>query len=193
MSKPILKRTRKTSHMTPADYIRKYSPIKNGLKIKDEDKPLEKYTEILPGLFLGNYQAAKDSKFFKEKKITAVLNCSKDLPNSFCDNSKIEYMRIPIDDSLKKKDIDLCYEFMPAAVEFIYKHHKIQKNNIFIHCYAGRQRSCAQVGGYLIKYYKMLTKDACKYILSKRLEAFHYGLSLNFEDTLLKYEKKIKK
>jgi hypothetical protein len=193
-------RSRKTTHkLSAADLLRKHSPIKNGLKIKDEDKPLEMYTKILPKLYLGNYQAAKNAEFFKDKKIKAVLNCSKDLPNTFASKKdkygveEVEYMRIPIDDSLKEVDIKKCYEFMPVIVEFIHKHTVLQKNNILVHCYAGRQRSAISVAVYLVAKYGMTPADACKYIMDKRKEAFHFGLSLNFEDSLNKYYKDLQK
>lgn len=193
-------KSRKTTHkMTPADYLRRHSPIKNGLTIKDEDKPLEMYTKILPKLYLGNYKAAKNAEFFKDKKIKAVLNCSKDLPNTFaCKKDKngveeVEYMRIPIDDSLKEVDFEKCYKFMPVIIEFIHKHIVLQKNNILVHCYAGRQRSAISVAVYLVVKYNMTPADACKYIMDKRKEAFHFGLSLNFEDSLNKYYKNLQK
>jgi protein-tyrosine phosphatase len=181
--------------MTPADYLRKHSPIKNGLKIKNEDKPLEMYSKIMSRLYLGNCQAAKNLEFFKEKKIRAVLNCSKDLPNSFAGRKDfdVEYMRIPIDDSLKEVDFKKCYEFMPAIVEFIYKHVVLEKHNTFVHCYAGRQRSAISVAVFLVAKYGMTPTEACKYIMDRRKEAFHFGLSLNFEESLEKYYKKLQK
>jgi protein-tyrosine phosphatase len=187
-------RTRKTTHrISAADLLRKHSPIKNGLKIKDEDKPLDKYSKIMSKIYLGNYQAAKDADFFKDKKIKAVLNCTKDIPNHFHNKKDIEYMRIPIDDSLKEVDIKKLYEFFPCIVEFIHKHAGIQKQNIFIHCYAGRQRSAGSVAAYLMAKYNMTPGDACKFIMDKRPEAFHFGLSLNFEDSLKKYHKDLQK
>lgn len=187
-------RVRKTTHkISPADLLRKHSPIKNGLKIKDEDKPLHKYSKITPKIYLGNYQGAKDSDFFKDKKIKAVLNCTKDIPHYFSHKKDIEYMRIPIDDSLKEIDINKLYEFAPSAIEFIHKHAGLQKQNIFIHCYAGRQRSAGAIALYLMGKYNMTPGDACKFIMDKRPEAFHFGLSLNFEDTLKKYHKDLQK
>lgn len=132
----MVAKVRKTTHLTPADYLRKHSPIKKGLKIKDEDKPLEMYSKIMSKLYLGNYQAAKNTEFFKDKNIKAVLNCSKDISNSFVGSKDIEYMRIPIDDSLKEVDFKKCYEFMPAIIEFLYKHVVLEKHNTFVHCYA---------------------------------------------------------
>lgn len=129
----------RVSAPSPADELRKHSPIKAGLKIKDEDKPLEKYTKILPGLYLGNYQGAKDQDFFKTKKIKAVLNCSHDIKNTFETNSArraVEYMRLHIEDSLKEHDIKKMVLYLPIAVEFIHKQLAIDKQNLFVHCWA---------------------------------------------------------
>jgi len=192
--KPSVKRTRRTDHkMTLADYIRKHSPIKAGLRIPDEDKPLAKYNKIMNRLYLGNFQAAKDKDFFKKKNIRAVLNCSKDIPNHFASNKNVEYMRIPVDDSLKQKDYDLMFDFMPVIVAFIHKHIVTQKNNILIHCYAGRQRSAISVAVYLVDKYGLDPKEACKVVLDKRPEAFHFGKSLNFDQALSKYYRTYKK
>jgi protein-tyrosine phosphatase len=192
--KRLVKRTRKTNHkMTLADYIRKHSPIKAGLRISDEDEPLAKYNKIMNRIYLGNFQAAKDKEFFKKHKIRAVLNCSKDIPNHFASNKDIEYMRIPVEDSLKQKDYDLMFEFMPAMVQFIHKHANIQKNNILVHCWAGRQRSAIGIAVFLVDKYGLEPKEACKYVLEKRPEAFHFGKSLNFDQALNKYYRTYKK
>jgi protein-tyrosine phosphatase len=189
-----VKRTRKTNHkMTLADYIRRHSPIKAGLRISDEDEPLAKYNKVMNRVYLGNFQAAKDKDFFKKHKIRAVLNCSKDIPNHFSNNKEIEYMRIPVEDSLKQKDYDLMFEFMPAMVQFIHKHANVQKNNILVHCWAGRQRSAIGIAVFLVDKYGLEPKEACKYVLEKRPEAFHFGKSLNFDQALNKYYRTYKK
>jgi protein-tyrosine phosphatase len=189
-----LSRKRRTTHkMTLADYIRKHSPIKQGLRISDEDKPLAKYNKIMNRLYLGNFQAAKDKDFFKNKNIKAVLNCSKDIPNHFAHIKDIEYMRIPVDDSLKQRDFDLMFEYMPVIVAFIHKHVVIQEDNILVHCYAGRQRSGISVAVYLVDKYGLDPKDACKIVMDKRPEAFHFGKSLNFDQALSKYHRTYKK
>lgn len=186
-------RKRRTKALTPAELLRIHSPIKNGLKIKDEDKPLEDYTKIMSKMYLGNIHAAQNKEFFQSKNIKAVLNCSKDIPHYFCKNPDIEYMRIAIDDSLKQVDFDKMYHYMPVIVEFIHKHIILEKHNIFIHCYAGRQRSCCAVAIYLMVKHNMTPAQACKFIMDKRKEAFHFGLSLNFETSLEKYDKDLQK
>lgn len=183
------KRTRQTApRVRLSEFIRAHSPIKGGHPI-DEDKPLSKYNKVMPHLYLGNYQAAKDKDLFDKKNIKAVLNCTKEIPNSFTHRKDIEYMRIPVDDSLKERDFELMYHYMPVIVEFIHKHVDIQGHNILVHCVAGRQRSCIAIAAYLVSKHGMTPHDACKMILDKRAEAFHYGLSLNFDQTLSKFYK----
>ena len=193
MPSPCPRKKKVTSHLTPADYLRKHSPIKKGLKIDDEDAPVAKYNKILSNVYLGNYQAAKDKDFFHTKKIKAVLNCSNDIPNHFANKKDVEYMRIPVEDSLKEFDFLKMYQFFPAAVEFIYKHAVLQKHAVFINCFAGRQRSAIIVAAFLMKYCKMTPLEATKYVMDKRVEAFHFGTSLNFDQALEEYYKDIKK
>ena len=191
-TKPV-KRVRKTAPVSMADYIYKMSPLRKGaIVVKNEDAPLATFNKIMSKLYLGNYQAAKDPEFFGDKKIKAVLNCTKDIPNTFA-KKDIEYMRIPIDDSLKEIDFNKAHLFMPAAVEFIHKHIVLQGENILVHCYAGRQRSACMVAAYLIAKQNLTPKQACKLILEKRPEAFHFGVSLNFEKSLERYYEDLKK
>jgi protein-tyrosine phosphatase len=177
-----------------SDELIKHSPLKKGIVVKNEDKPYEDYSKIMNHIYLGNIHAAKNKEFMKKHNIKAVLNCSKekDIPNYFC-NSNIEYMRIPVDDSLKQKDFDLMYQLLPCGVEFIHKHADILKQNILVHCFAGRQRSATCLTVYLMEKHGLNPDDACKYLLKKRPEAFHFGLSLNFDQALIKYYKDLQK
>jgi|APCry1669192647_1035423.scaffolds.fasta_scaffold16215_1 protein-tyrosine phosphatase len=187
------KRTRITS-IKLSNEMRKHSPLKKGLTVKDEDEAYEDYNKIMPRLYLGNKQAAKNKDFINENGIKAILNCSKekDIPNYFCE-SNIEYMRVPVDDSLKQKDFDKMFLLMPSIVEFIHKHVDILKQPLFVHCYAGRQRSVCSIVCYLMAKHNMTPSEACKFVLNKRKEAFHYGLSVNFDQTINKYYKELQK
>jgi len=158
---------------------------------KQEYVPLRSFDKIAPRIFLGNEDASKDASFFKKNRIKAVLNCSRDLDMPFKENPKIEYLRIPIDDSLKQADIKKAEELIPIAVAFIHKHVVIEKSCVLVHCYAGRQRSAIMLAAYLVSKGKSPI-EACKLILKKRPEAFHFGTSLNFEKTLEAYARKQK-
>jgi protein-tyrosine phosphatase len=171
----------------------KHSPVRQKIEYSEEDEIVDDYSPILKGLYIGNYRAARDKNFFKKENISAVLNCTKrkDVENSMLSES-VEYMRIPVDDSLKKVDLDLMYTLLPAAVEFIHKHVTVEKKNILVNCVMGRQRSVCCVIAYLMKYHDMSPKEGAEYVIDKRQEALHHGYSVNFDKTLNRYYKKLK-
>ena len=82
--------------------------------------------------------------------------------------------------------------YLPLAVEFINKHINIERNNLLVHCYAGRQRSAISVAAFMVKYLGMTPKEAAVYIQDKRQEAFHHGQSVNFDQALNNYYKSLK-
>jgi protein-tyrosine phosphatase len=184
-------RKRRTSFK---ELLKKHSPIKKSAKPvkKLTDEPVEHYTQIIKGVWVGNYKSAKNKDFCKKHNIKAILNCTPDLPNTFCAKN-IEYMKIPVEDSLKDKDIQKMVEFLPAAAEFIHKHVDVQNHNILVHCWAGRQRSAISVAAYLVKYKGMLPSQAIKFVQSQRVEAFHGLESINFQDSLVNFYKNLHK
>lgn len=171
----------------------RHSPLKNGsIQVKNEDDTFKPYNQIQKHLWVGNYRTAKDKDFFKNNNITAVLNCTKDLPNSFSDNKKIQYLRIPVDDSLKEIDYKKMYYYFPVIIEFLNKVINIEKQNVLVHCVMGRQRSIIAAAIFLVSQ-GMEPEAALKYILQKRPEAFHFGLSFNFKKSFIKYSKYLEK
>ena len=172
--------------------ILKHSPAKRNVSKVDKHQPLESWNKILTRLYLGNIDSAEDLKFIKDKKIVAVLNCSKahDIPNHF-EGKGIEYLRLPVDDSLRERDFEKMSHLLPLAVEFIHKHVNVEKNNLLVHCWAGRQRSAISVAAFMVKYLGMTPKEATKYIQNKRQEAFHFGESVNFDQALNGYYKSL--
>lgn len=178
---------------TIAEIIRKHSPVKKSVVVKDEDEHLDMCSKIIPGLWIGNYKCAKNKDFFEKNKIQAVLNCTEDLPNTFLCTKDVEYMRIPVDDSLKEKDFKKMSDYFPSIVEFLYKHVVIEKHNVLVHCWAGRQRSAISVAAFLVKYFNLTPNKAIKFIISKRPEAFHFGKSINFEGPLDKYYRQLQR
>lgn len=177
---------------TIAEIIKKHSPVKKSVTVKDEDEHLEMCSKIIPGLWIGNYKCAKNKEFFEKNKIKAVLNCTEDLPNTFACTKDVEYMRIPVDDSLKEKDFKKMLDYFPVIVEFLYKHVVIEKHNVLVHCWAGRQRSVISVAAFLVKYFNLTPSKAIKFLISKRPEAFHFGKSINFDSSLSKYYRSLK-
>lgn len=173
--------------MSLTKYINK---VAEKLDISEDEK--SKIDKIIPRLYIGGYKAAEDPATFKKFKIKAVLNCTKtkDVSNKFA-GKDIEYMRIPVSDSLKQVDIEKMYNYFPTIVEFIYKHVDIEKNAVLVNCVQGMQRSAIAVAAYLVAKHGMTPKEACRLILSKRRVAFHNGNGVNFEKALNKYYKEL--
>lgn len=147
---------------------------------------------ILPNLFLGNIESSIDKSFINKNKIKVIINCSNGIENKFENNKNIIYHRIPVDDSLLDYDINLMKDYLPKIVKII-DYHLTNNNVVLVHCYAGRQRSAIVIAAYLIYKYNYSIDEAYQYILSKRSEAFHYGTSINFHESLLDFKKKMNK
>lgn len=162
------------------EILYKRSPLKLGkIKMEDEDDTFCSVNKIINRLWLGDYHAAKNKSFFKKNNIKAVLNCTKNLPNSFVKEG-VEYMRIPVDDSLQEIDFKKMYNYFPVIIEYLHKCINIEKKNVLVHCVQGKARSCIAVAVYLLSL-GLEPDEALKLILKKRPDAFFFGLSLNFK------------
>ena len=159
---------------------------KYGKTLNINDTKYDDINRITTRVFIGNYHAARDKDIFDKYNI-------KDLPNSFRGRSDIEYMRIPIDDSLREVDFKKLLDFFPVVTKFIEKHANIQKQNILVHCVEGSQRSCSSVVAYLMEMYNMSPISACELVLSKRHKAFHHGTNVNFEKSINSYNSHLRK
>lgn len=135
--------------------------------------------EIVPGLWLGNEDAARNEQFMRKNNIKAVLNMTPDVPNHFC-SKNVEYMRIPVHDELRQTDFRQMKAFYRSFVAFLEKNHKLEKKNTLVHCVAGRQRSCTALFLYLVLSRGMDGKKVLRLMSRKRTECWHYGQSMNF-------------
>lgn len=142
--------------------------------------------EILPNLWLGNINSAKNKSFFDDHNINIVLNCTKDIP--FYSNYT-KNIRISVDDNLEDSEIDKFYLYIEKAVDLL-NIELMNNKNILVHCYAGKQRSASIICCYLIKYANMSLLESIEAIKSKRLIVF--TPEINFKNALIKFEKKIK-
>jgi protein tyrosine phosphatase len=150
------------------------------------------YAEIIPNLFIGNIVAAQDMHFIKNNNIKVIINATNDIPNFHIFDDNLEYYRLPVDDSLDEYDINKMSEYLNEYVLII---DNALKNNkpVFVHCYAGRQRSAALIAAYLMYKYNYTIQQAYDIIIKKRPEAFHYGTSFNFNKSLLNYQNNLVK
>jgi len=154
-------------------------------------KTLADAVEILPKIFVGNRHAAEDADFFSRHNVRAVLNVTATLPNTFRCDSQIEYLRIPVYDSEERRDVARMKQYLPVITEFIHKNVVIEKKVLLVHCVMGRQRSCAALVSYLIRFYDMSSLDAVEYVLARKPDAFHFGKTVNFARALNEYSETV--
>ena len=139
--------------------------------------------EILTNLWLGNIRDSRNIEFINS--IDVVVNCSKKIP--FLNKNK-KCIRIPVDDNLEKIEIENMYKYFPKITEII--HNYLQNNKIvFVHCYAGKQRSASIVIAYIMRYLHINYKNSLKLLESKRSIVF--TPLVNFENALVLYESDI--
>lgn len=141
--------------------------------------------EIIKNLWIGNYKDVCDIFFIKKINFDIIINVTKDLEYEKLPN--IKYKRIPIDDNPSisyLEDNEKLLACFPNIIEFI---HISLKNNkkIFVHCYAGKQRSAAVIAGYLMKYGELKLEEVIEILRSKRDIIFKP--ECNFKHCLYKY------
>lgn len=134
--------------------------------------------EIVPGIWLGNFQSSNDAIFLKAHEIDTVFNCTKDLP--FHPTVQTRY-RVPVDDNLKEEEIRNMELW---SYEIIYKLMNEYKKGktILVHCAAGMQRSAAVVAMFLMATRGMNWDQAYRHIRQRRSIAFFPGA--NFEKAI---------
>ena len=165
------------------------------------------YNEILPNLFLGSIEASQDNEFIQTKNISVIVNCSKDIKDTFSlnllkpieeapkdvqewlyNNSYyIKYYRIPVDDNGKESEIENFYKYTSLTLRLIYDEYKKGKN-ILVHCLAGNQRSASFVCAFLMLYKNITLEDSVSYLLQKKPNVFFFGKMINFKSALEKIE-----
>lgn len=143
-------------------------------------------TLIIPRIWLGNRLAAADPDFLQKNNITAVFNCTKDLPFH---PSALRKYRLPVDDNLEPVEIANMERWAPEAVYKVLNEYK-QGNTILIHCFAGMQRSAALLAMTLMVMTRKPTEEIVAFIRSKRVIAFFPGE--NFGKAMRGFERTLK-
>jgi len=130
--------------------------IKNYFKYKFEDfivpSEYDNYNLIIDHLYLGNYLAAQDQDFIIDKKIKLVINCSKNLeyPSFYKHmDHDFKYIRLQLNDSTNRIDQFTMQSSLPELCKLIDDNYT-KGLNVFIHCFAGIQRSATVILCYLM-------------------------------------------
>jgi protein-tyrosine phosphatase len=168
------------------------------------------YNQIIPNLYLGSIEASRDHEFIHSKNISVIINCSKDIIDTYSlnllkpieeapqevqdwlyNNSYyIKYYRIPVDDSGRQKDVDDFYNLVIPLLPLIKKEYDMGKN-ILVHCSAGAQRSPSFVCAFMMYYYNISLQKSIDYVIEKKPNVFFFGSNNHFFDALVKIEKNL--
>lgn len=89
---------------------------------------------ISPNLYIGSATEASSPEFLKRHRISAIVNCAKEIPNFF--PGQYEYVRLDLDDEPHQ---NLSHVLNPIA-DFIIKCIKSNRP-VLVHCAAGVSRS----------------------------------------------------
>jgi protein-tyrosine phosphatase len=142
---------------------------------------------IIPGLlYLGNSEDASDDAFLRSKNIRFILNCTKEVDNTFSDTS-IEELRIPVDDKLRPQDVIDMNAHIHRAVAEVEERVGAALPTL-VHCRQGRQRSACVVAAYLMKTYDINMDFAVDVVRCLRKDVA-FMPSINFWDSLIAYDR----
>jgi len=133
--------------------------------------------EILPNLYLGDYECAKNKISLESLGITHILTVAKFRPLYL---SRFTYKILEVDDA-NSEDI---LGHLESCVEFIDEGRK--KGGILIHCRHGVSRSATVTIGYVMAKEKMDVKSAFELVKRKRSRI---GPNSGFMSQLEQWEK----
>lgn len=94
-------------------------------------------SKIIENVWLGNINDSQNENFMKQNNINVIVNCTKDIP--FIQSIHFKY-RIPVNDDLQEKSFKEMYVAMKYIIPVLVEHVN-RGDRIFIHCFAGMQRS----------------------------------------------------
>uniref|UniRef100_A0A5S6Q871 protein-tyrosine-phosphatase n=1 Tax=Trichuris muris TaxID=70415 RepID=A0A5S6Q871_TRIMR len=140
-------------------------------------------TKILPFLYLGSQQDAMDQELLKKNRIDYVLNMSVASPKpEFLQEE--HFLRIPVNDSYSEK----LLPYFDQAFRFVDNVRNMNAN-VLVHCLAGISRSPTLVIACVMRYLRMSSEEAYRYVKDKRPTI---SPNFNFLGQLLEFEKNLK-
>jgi dual specificity phosphatase 12 len=144
--------------------------------------------EIIPRLWLGNRKAAVDDpEWIKDHGVTAVFNCTKQIPFSAAVQRKY---RVPVDDNLQPIEIQHMGDWAAETQLKLSREYR-EGRTVLVHCHAGMQRSAAVVAMFLMLLYGWPAEKAMAYIKERRSIAFFPAA--NFEPAIERWEAELRK
>lgn len=139
---------------------------------------------------MSGHQGALSRQLHDKLDFGLVVNCTNDVPFLSPRRESTKYIKVPINDNLKKKEIDKFYKFISDTVQLMCD--CIAKGDkVLVHCHAGRQRSATIVACWLMKERRIPYREAVILVQSANVHAF--TPCVNFEPVLARYEEHLRR
>ncbi len=122
--------------------------------------------EIYPGLFLGSYKYAFNSRFLRENNIEFVLNCAEDY-SRYTDSELLEDINYLTLEAFDFNDYPIIKNHGIQALEFI-ETALMLGSNVYIHCQMGINRSATILAYVIHRLFNKSIEESILLILEKR-------------------------
>jgi len=116
--------------------------------------------EILPGLWLSDFQGSKNSQFLTTNNIESTIDC-----NNYLNYSSHKY-NSPLKENLEEKEIIHTLKFLVKITEYIFENLK-KCNNTLICCHNNLTISISVIIAYIMRYGKMNKAQIVKSLKTK--------------------------
>lgn len=138
----------------------------------DDFSTVEHACEIVPGLWLGDREAASDSEWLRSRSVAAIVNAAHNVPSP---SDRFKHVaRVKAAYRLDMQDV---LDFPSAGVailtgaEMVHR-HVAAGETVLVHCVAGISRSAAVVIAYLLLQRDMPLRDAVATVRRARPVAY---------------------
>lgn len=125
-------------------------------------KMFESFWPVLDGLFIGDRDAAEDLTFFRENKVTRVINCCGTAVDNCFEAAGITYLTYRWSDDCTQIILDEDDEVMSDIFNFI-EEAMDQLEGVLVQSFKGQSRACVIVTAYLMKKYRWSLRSALQY------------------------------
>ena len=141
------------------------SIVEDGLTIEARRLGCHGASQILPGLFVGSEDVAKDIDALRNHGITVIINCAKELANFQEPLGVFEYHNLELEDA--PADTPALERLLPRTLDLVAAALESEKR-VLVHCTYGRSRSGAVAVAHVMKTQRLTAADALEIVKSKR-------------------------
>lgn len=149
------------------------------LRYEMENREIFKFgpSQVLPGLYVGNYRDSKDAAQLAKYKITHIVAIHDTARRLHLDKHYLCVMASDSPDQNVSQYFSLCNDFIHAA--------RLRDGNVLIHCLAGMSRSVTVAVAYIMSATNLSWKEALKVVRAGRAVA---NPNLGFQKQLEEFE-----